>query len=127
MIVSVHGKNYPVEEKKESEMNEIIATKKNFGYYPSEEGDGITIPDLYVPKKKIANAHSMDVAISGASHANPDNAMNEDLLDGEEDGLTTMHSTQQQFYSSKVMKTCEMPLCVFCGNGKKMPFSLPGR
>ncbi len=127
LIVSVHGKNYPVEEKKESEMNEIIATKTNFGYYPSEEGDGITIPDLYVPKKKIADAHSMDVAISGASHANPDNAMNEDLLDGEEDGLTTKHSTQQQFYSSKVMKTCEMPLCVFCGNGKKMPFSLPGR
>ena len=56
LIVSVHWEELPVEEKKESEMNEIIATKKNFGYYPSEEGDGITIPDLYVPKKKIERA-----------------------------------------------------------------------
>ena len=33
-------------------MNEIIATKR-CGYYPSEEGDGITV-DLYVPEEESA-------------------------------------------------------------------------
>ena len=126
LSVSIHGKNYPVEEKEKSEVKEIIAIKGEYGYYATEEGDGVTVPELYIPSKKIANAHSMDVAISGASHANPDTtAMNEDTIDAQEEG-TKQQQQQQQFYSSKVMKTCETPFCGFCGNGKrKMPFSLP--
>ena len=115
-----------MEEKEKSEVKEIIAIKGEYGYYATEEGDGVTVPELYIPSKKIANAHSMDVAISGASHANPDTtAMNEDTIDAQEEG-TKQQQQQQQFYSSKVMKTCETPFCGFCGNGKrKMPFSLP--
>ena len=130
LIVSIHGKNYPVEENKESTVKEIIDAKEKYGYYASEEGNGITVPELHIPSKKIANAHSMDVAIgSGAAHVNPDtSAINEDTIEGEDDGTKQQQQQQreQQFYSSKVMKTCETPFCGFCGNGKrKMPFSLP--